>query len=355
LGNSAPLLNVAPQVGIPSRITVPRQSSGTNAVEVPNNIHLNSNINRSEQFHVKTQSQTPAHANNAATPTPNIAPERSVVRDRGSAANHIKSSSRSNPAEAPRVETPTTPSNLGHMVKVPNSNVASGHISLPEHATLPTTKEATHHRDLSNNASLPTVNNAAQPRSSTSPTRVETLRRTHDGNLRFGSLPASASTPHVQTVGHGSGHQVVKTTERLKAGHLEHLVNSDVARQVNLKKQFQLHEHGDLARRLKLSDELKRHGGWHERLAGPISPVYTKRAFGHFYAGPGYYPHYCWFPHWSPWVNWCWNFTCGPSFDPRPVFCQPIVYDPCQPWTGWDYPVWSGLPRPQARSLTSRT
>jgi hypothetical protein len=148
----------------------------------------------------------------------------------------------------------------------------------------------------------------------------------------------------VQTVGHGSGHQVVKTTERLKAGHLEHLVNSDVARQVNLKKQFQLHEHGDLARRLKLSDELKRHGGWHERLAGPISPVYTKRAFGHFYAGPGYYPHYCWFPHWSPWVNWCWNFTCGPSFDPRPVFCQPIVYDPCQPWTGWDYPVWSGLP-----------
>jgi hypothetical protein len=95
---------------------------------------------------------------------------------------------------------------------------------------------------------------------------------------------------------------------------------------------------------MKLSDNLARHGGWQHRLVGHVSPLYSKHAFGHYYAGCSFFPHYCWFPHWSPWVNWCWNFVCGPIYDPRPIFCQPIVYAPCSTWTGWDYPVWSGLP-----------
>src|SRR5262249_8213315 len=91
-------------------------------------------------------------------------------------------------------------------------------------------------------------------------------------------------------------HHVPMTTERLKAGKLDHLLNSHSDRQVELKKPFQLHEHGDLARRMKLGDSLARHGGWQHRFVGHVSPLYSKHAFGHSYCGPGFYPHHCWFP-----------------------------------------------------------
>lgn len=133
--------------------------------------------------------------------------------------------------------------------------------------------------------------------------------------------------------------------ERLKKGDLHRLVDSNVGKQVNLKKQFELHQTGDLARRMNLGQQLSLRGGWDRRLRGPIDPLYGRHGVSACYAGPSFFPGFCWFPQWSPWVNWCWNFNCLPICDPRPIFCRPIFCDPCIAWGGWDYyPVWTPMP-----------
>lgn len=136
---------------------------------------------------------------------------------------------------------------------------------------------------------------------------------------------------------------VPTTAERLKSGQLDHFVNTQLGRQMELKRQFELHQHGDVARQLRLGDRLLERGGWNHRISGLIDPHYTQHAFGHYYAGPGFYRQRCWYPNWAPWVNWSWNFG-GPFYDPRPFLCQPYSYSPCGPWAGWYYPSWASLP-----------
>ncbi len=43
-------------------------------------------------------------------------------------------------------------------------------------------------------------------------------------------------------------------------------------------------------------------------------------------------------------MDWSWHFHCGSHYDPRPVFCRPVVYVAAPQWVYWEYPVWVSLP-----------
>jgi len=132
--------------------------------------------------------------------------------------------------------------------------------------------------------------------------------------------------------------------QRVERHDFRHLHESDVGRRLNLDRQFQLHRHGDLSRQMNLGPALVQAGGWQHRHHGHVIPTFTRSSFSVWYAGGGYYPHYCWTPRWTPWVDWCWWDTCLPIYDPRPVYCRPIVYTPCPTWVVYDYPAWQPLP-----------
>ncbi|WP_144983565.1 hypothetical protein [Gimesia aquarii] len=133
--------------------------------------------------------------------------------------------------------------------------------------------------------------------------------------------------------------------KQLKIGKLKPLMNSKKAQQWNLKKQFQLHKKGDVARQLNLHKNLLKHGGWRNRtLFGQMANTFTTSHFGCWYAGPGCYPTYCWSPHWCDWVDWCWWDWCHPICDPRPIICRPIFCEPCVPWNWYACPIWQPLP-----------
>ena len=77
---------------------------------------------------------------------------------------------------------------------------------------------------------------------------------------------------------------------------------------------------------------------------GPISPRYARHCIPYRYWGPSFFAGMCWYPRWDPWVEWSWHHRCHPYWDPRPVYCRPVIYDPCPVWVAWDVPVWQPLP-----------
>ncbi len=131
---------------------------------------------------------------------------------------------------------------------------------------------------------------------------------------------------------------------RMKNGDFQHLANMKYGKTYQLNKQFQFHQHGDIGRRMNLLAGLHARGGWRHRFFGPISPIYSSHCMPMWYAGPSFCSPYIWYPTWSPWVDWCWWDTCAPIYDPRPIICHPIVYDPCSPWVYWNLPTWTPLP-----------
>lgn len=133
-------------------------------------------------------------------------------------------------------------------------------------------------------------------------------------------------------------------TTKLEKHPYEKLVVTPKAEKLHLQKQYALHHHGDVARRLNLSVHIGT-GGWGHRHVGFVSAGYRTHCFHYHYFGPSWYPSYCWYPVWSPWVHWSWDYYCDPYWDPRPVICRPIVYRPVVArWVYWDYPVWEPLP-----------
>ena len=132
--------------------------------------------------------------------------------------------------------------------------------------------------------------------------------------------------------------------DRIEKHDFQHLQDSNVGRRINLDRQFQLHRHGDLSRQMNLGPALIQAGGWSHRHHGVVVSSFTTSSFSCWYAGGGYYPTYCWCPRWTPWVDWCWWDSCLPIYDPRPIYCRPIVYNPCPTWVVYDYPVWQPLP-----------
>ena len=133
--------------------------------------------------------------------------------------------------------------------------------------------------------------------------------------------------------------------DRLKSGNLRSLSETRIGRKLDFKRQFEMSRNGDVARRLHLARSLSHHGGWHSRIHhGHVHSSFIDLHFGSWYGGPSYYPSHSWMPHWSPWVSWSWWDHCHPRYDPRPIFCRPVIYDHCGPWVHWNYPVWIGLP-----------
>lgn len=133
--------------------------------------------------------------------------------------------------------------------------------------------------------------------------------------------------------------------DRLVHGEgFKHWQNTNVGHQLNLERQFQLQRHGDLTRQMNFSANVINSGGWQHRHHGAVAAAFTTGSFSVWYAGGGCYPSHCWYPRWSPWVSWSWWDTCRPFYDPRPNYCRPIVYQPCQPWVYYQYPVWQPLP-----------
>ncbi len=43
-------------------------------------------------------------------------------------------------------------------------------------------------------------------------------------------------------------------------------------------------------------------------------------------------------------MDWSWHFRCGSLYDPRPVYCRPVVHVAAPRWVYWEYPVWVSLP-----------
>jgi len=130
----------------------------------------------------------------------------------------------------------------------------------------------------------------------------------------------------------------------LQQGKLLQLTNGKHAQALQLNHQFQLLGKGDVARQMNLAMNLHHLGGWQHRNMGIVSPAYTTSCMSYYYPGPSYCPSYCWYPVWSPWVDWCsWDY-CDPWCDPRPIYCRPIVWNPCPTWVWWECPTWEPLP-----------
>ena len=43
-------------------------------------------------------------------------------------------------------------------------------------------------------------------------------------------------------------------------------------------------------------------------------------------------------------MDWSWRYHCHPLYDPRPIWCRPVVYVAAGPWTWCECPVWHPLP-----------
>jgi hypothetical protein len=159
--------------------------------------------------------------------------------------------------------------------------------------------------------------------------------------------------------------------DRFKSGELDAVAKGDIAKKVNLSEQFKLMQQGDVARRLDLHKNATGivnvnlpHPGDVHRLNnvtilnnvndyyairphyyhGPVGPAYIKNCFKFVYFGPTFFAGACWYPSWNPWVAWSWHYHCRPIWDPRPIWCRPVIYDPYYDWVYWRTPVWAPLP-----------
>ncbi|MBN2577835.1 MAG: hypothetical protein JXB10_02505 [Pirellulales bacterium] len=212
------------------------------------------------------------------------------------------------------------------------------------------------------------------------PTKVKTLPGLQPRNLGKSNLPRFETTSKT-TYRPGNSHlpksvsrnggdlkhvrkgmQANRFPQRMKSGQLETLGKGDIARKVHLADQYKHHGKGDVARRLGLEKNVHHRVGFNpgqKRLTpvpghlyghkpsyyhGRVHPHYTKSCFRFNYFGPGFYAGIAWYPHWRPWVAWSWGYNCHPLWDPRPLWCRPIFYDPCPVWIYWQVPVWRPLP-----------
>ena len=173
----------------------------------------------------------------------------------------------------------------------------------------------------------------------------------------------------------GSPRAEVRLDQLRKSGEFSALGRTETAKHIQLDKQFQMHKQGDVARRMALTPDLKHiqnlnsklahvhvhnahnphaaqiaavlningvaHAGYH----GWISPAYHQSCFRHHYFGPSFFTPLSWYPHWSPWVSWSWGYHCHMYWDPRPLWCRPIFYEPAPIWIYRPMVVvWAPLP-----------
>lgn len=164
-------------------------------------------------------------------------------------------------------------------------------------------------------------------------------------NLDVKKLDAEFRKGHAGSRHTGDAKLAGKWSEELKKDKLDRLAHTSGMKKFDAKQQFDIREHkGDLAVKVHFGEKLHRRGGWRNRWVGHISVGYVSGCFPMWYCGTGYFPSYCWYPRWSPWVSWCWAYPVDPWFAPPPWWCSPWVYDPCPHWAWWEYPVWVPMP-----------
>jgi hypothetical protein len=158
--------------------------------------------------------------------------------------------------------------------------------------------------------------------------------------------------------------------DRLKSGEFDKITKGDMAQKVKLSEQFHMMDKGDVARRMDLHKhvnnininniQVKNFHQMHNPAMlknvndfyvhrpyyhhGFISPAYTQHCFKFGYYGPSFFTGICWYPRWTPWVSWSWGYHINPIWDPRPIWCRPVIYDPYYDWVYWQTPVWVALP-----------
>ncbi len=154
--------------------------------------------------------------------------------------------------------------------------------------------------------------------------------------------------------------------DQWKSGELDRLAKGDKAKRIQLADQYKMHQQGDVARRLELQKHAKHltnphHGPGPDRFhhgPGPmppyihhphfyhgyVTPNYSRFCFQYSYWGPSFFAGVCWYPRWNPWVEWSWHWHCPAYWDPRPIWCRPVIYDPCPTWVYWETPVFVPLP-----------
>jgi hypothetical protein len=179
------------------------------------------------------------------------------------------------------------------------------------------------------------------------------------GEQRLGPLPPQSTV---------LPQEVLKSNVpyRLKSGDLRPLTSGETAKKLKLADQYTLWAQGDVARRLDLqrhvhdlaapihSADLEHANGILDRSSlqlyhanfyqGLVSPTYVQHCLRFPYWGPAFFAGLCWYPNWTPWVEWSWYHHCHPLWDPRPIWCRPVLYDPCSPWAYWAIPAWTPLP-----------
>ena len=161
--------------------------------------------------------------------------------------------------------------------------------------------------------------------------------------------------------------------DRVAKGDFSKLAQGDTAKRVQLADQYKMAQQGDVARRMGLVKttnitnvtnvtnitNVNVHGHGHGPMPpggifaphptylyrGPVAPAFMHASFQSAYFGPAYYPAYCWYPRWVPWVGWCWHRHCHPMWDPRPIWCRPVTYVVApSSWAYWSAPAWTALP-----------
>ena len=211
-----------------------------------------------------------------------------------------------------------------------------------------------------------------------------TVDRSDGGSRTAGAYgPRSHGRPETTDNDRRTGsvsHHSPRFSERLHDGSLDR-VKGPTAERMRFDKQFEARSKGDIARRLETSHHVhgrhssgkrpsgdvhasiatsrytSHHGGkprpqhyhakyphWYRHYHGHVSPRFMLSVVTHRYPGYHWYAGPVWYPRWNPWVVWSWNFRSHPYYDPRPIWCRPVVYSYCPTWIWWQPPVWQPLP-----------
>jgi hypothetical protein len=153
-----------------------------------------------------------------------------------------------------------------------------------------------------------------------------------------------------------------------KSGGLDRIAAGETAKKYHIAEQYRMMQQGDVARRLALAsvaaspkhppargphdydrfrnrydddNKYRSRPGFHH---GAIHGTYRDHCIEYNYWGPRFFAGPCWYPKWQPWVDWSWRYHCTPYWDPRPVWCRPVVYAACPDWVYWDTPTFAPLP-----------
>lgn len=179
-------------------------------------------------------------------------------------------------------------------------------------------------------------------------------------------IVSSHESPFKPGDSHGSlAHGRRGFVEMFDADRVKRLAKGPVAADIKLADQYKLHREGDVARRMESHRPDHHEVGEHHPMGpGGIRPWHTAgdhhtRGYAHGgWVGKNYlhdsfrFRHYgslyhaslCWYPRWGSWVDWTWRYHCLAVWDPRPVYCRPIIYVSAPVWSYWNCPVWAPLP-----------